>query len=126
MTTVRVESGDALAQTILIRHHRQLSDEGPDVGGTDSGPAPTELLLGALGACVGITLKMYAARKGWETGHIEVDLTAHDEPGVFVIERRLTFGAPLTDEQRTRLTEIAGRCPVSRRLTGTIAIRPVV
>ena len=83
------------------------------------------MLLGALGACVAMTVKMYAGRKGWETGSIQVDLTSRDENGVFVVERRLTFGAPVTDEQRARLTEIAGKCPVSRRITGTVEIRPM-
>ncbi len=126
MTTVHVEAaGGAFAQNIVVRHHRVVCDEGTDVGGADSGPGPTELLLGALGACVAMTVKMYAGRKGWETGSIQVDLTSRDENGVFVVERRLTFGAPVTDEQRARLTEIAGKCPVSRRITGTVEIRPM-
>jgi len=126
MTTVHVESaGGAFAQSIVVRHHRVVCDEGADVGGTDSGPNPGELLLGALGACVAMTLQMYAGRKGWETGSIQVDLTGRDEQGVFIVERRLTFGAPLTEEQRVRLAEIAGKCPVSRRLTGTVEIRAV-
>ena len=124
MTTVHVEAaGGAFAQNIVVRHHRVVCDEGTEVGGDDSGPGPTELLLGALGACVAMTLKMYAGRKGWETGSIQVDLTSRDENGVFIVERRLTFGASLTEDQRVRLTEIAGKCPVSRRLTGTIEIR---
>ncbi len=126
MTTVHVESaGGAFAQTISVRHHRLLADEAVDVGGADGGPNPTELLLGALGACVAMTLKMYAGRKGWETGDITVDLAGRDENGVFVVERTLGFGAPLSDEQRTRLTEIAGKCPVSRRITGAVEIRTV-
>ena len=126
MTTVHVEAaGGAFAQNIVVRHHRVVCDEGTEVGGADSGPGPTELLLGALGACVAMTVKMYAGRKGWETGSIQVDLTSRDENGVFVVERRLTFGAPVTDEQRARLTEIAGKCPVSRRITGTVEIRPM-
>ena len=126
MTSVHVESaGGPFAQTIVVRHHRVIADEAVDVGGTDSGLNPAELLLGALGSCVAMTLKMYAGRKGWDTGEIQVDLTGRDENGVFIVERRLTFSAPLTDEQRTRLTEIAGRCPVSRRITGTVEIRPM-
>jgi putative redox protein len=126
MTSVHVESaGGPLAQSISVRHHRVVADEGVDVGGADSGLNPTELLLGALGSCVAMTLKMYAGRKGWDTGEIQVDLTGRDENGVFIVERRLAFSAPLTDEQRTRLTEIAGRCPVSRRITGTVEIRPM-
>lgn len=126
MTTVRVESaGSPFAQSINVRHHRVVCDEAADVGGADSGPNPTELLLGALGSCVAMTLQMYARRKGWETGDITVDLTSRDENGVFVVERRLSFGAPLTDAQRVRLTEIAGKCPVSRRITGSVEIRPM-
>lgn len=124
MTSVHVASaGGRFAQTIQVRHHGVVSDEAADVGGEDRGPNPTELLLGALGACVAMTLNMYAGRKGWELGDLQVDLTGRDENGVFVVERALHFGAPLTDEQRTRLTEIAGRCPVSRRITGQVEIR---
>jgi putative redox protein len=68
---------------------------------------------------------MYAGRKGWDLGDLQIDLSGRDENGVFIVERALHFGAPLTDEQRTRLTEIAGRCPVSRRLTGHVEIRSV-
>lgn len=124
MTSVHVESaGGPFAQSIVVRHHRVIADEGVELGGTDSGPNPAELLLGALGSCVAMTLQMYAGRKGWETGAIQVDLTGRDENGVFVVERRLSFAAPLTEAQRARLTEIAGRCPVSRRITGAVEIR---
>ncbi len=124
MTRVHIASaGGPFAQSIQVRHHDIVSDEGADVGGEDRGPAPTELLLGALGACVAMTLKMYAGRKGWELGELTVDLSGSNDGGVFVVERRLTYGAPLTDEQRQRLAEIAGRCPVSRQLTGAVEIR---
>ena len=126
MTSVHISSaGGPFAQTIQVRRHAVVSDEGTGVGGEDRGPDPTELLLGALGACVAMTLKMYAGRKGWELGDLQVDLTSRDENGTFVVERKLTFGAPLTDEQRQRLVEIAGRCPVSRRITGPVEIRAV-
>lgn len=124
MTSVHVASaGGPFAQNIEVRHHRVVSDEAADVGGEDRGPNPTEMLLGALGACVAMTLRMYAGRKGWDLGDLQVDLSGRDENGVFIVERTLHFGAPLTDEQRTRLTEIAGRCPVSRRITGHVEIR---
>lgn len=126
MASVHVETaGGPLAQTVTFRHHTLISDEPPTSGGEDRGPAPTELLLGAIGACVAITVKMYAARKGWAIGEIQVDLSGKDEGAVFVVERRLTFSAPVSDEQHQRLTEIAARCPVSRRLTGQVEIRPV-
>jgi putative redox protein len=126
MTSVHIASaGGPFAQHIEVRHHSVVCDEGTEVGGEDRGPGPTELLLGALGACVAMTLKMYAGRKGWELGDLQVDLTGRDEGGVFVVERKMTYGAVLSDEQRQRLTEIAGRCPVSRRITGPVEIRPM-
>lgn len=126
MTSVHIASaGGPFAQTIHVRHHAVVSDEAPDVGGEDRGPNPTEMLLGAVGACVAMTVQMYSRRKGWDVGDIQVDLSGRDELGIYVIDRRLTFGAPLTDEQRQRLAEIAGRCPVSRRITGPVQIRPV-
>lgn len=126
MTSVHIASaGGPFAQTIQVRHHAVISDETRDIGGDDRGPSPGELLLGALGACVAMTLKMYAGRKGWDLGDLQVDLTGRDDNGVYVVERRLIFGAALDDAQRQRLTEIAGRCPVSRRITGPVEIRPV-
>lgn len=124
MTSVHVAAaGGPFAHNIQVRHHTVVCDEATDVGGEDRGPNPTELLLGALGACVAMTLKMYAGRKGWELGDLTIDLKGRDDNGVFVVERALHFGAPLTDEQRTRLAEIAARCPVSRRITGPVEIR---
>jgi putative redox protein len=126
MTSVHNPSaGGPFAQNIQVRHHAVVCDEGADVGGEDRGPNPTEMLLGALGACVAMTLRMYAGRKGWDLGDLQIDLSGRDENGVFIVERALHFGAPLTDEQRTRLAEIAGRCPVSRRITGNVEIRSV-
>jgi putative redox protein len=126
MTTVHVASaGGPLAQSITVRHHAVTADEPEASGGQDRGPSPTELLLGALGACVAMTLTMYAGRKGWNLGDVQVELSGTDENGVYVIDRRLTFGAALSDEQRQRLGAIAGKCPVSRRMTGPVEIRSV-
>jgi putative redox protein len=126
MPSVHVETaGGPFAQAITIRHHTLLSDESVASGGEDRAPTPPELLLGALGACVAMTVKMYAARKGWAIGEVEVDVSGKDEGGVYVIDRRITYGGPVTEEQRARLAEIAGRCPVSRRITGQVEIRSV-
>ena len=121
-------------QSISIGPHRFLADEPAEVGGFDAGPNPYELLLAALGACTGMTLRMYANRKGWPLEDIRVRLThgkthAEDclgcetkEGAIDRIEREISLIGDLTDEQRQRLLEIANKCPVHRTLTSEIRI----
>src|SRR5689334_12570740 len=58
--------------TIRTRTHSLLADEPVDVGGTDAGATPYELLLGALAACTAMTVRMYADRKQWPLGDVVV------------------------------------------------------
>jgi putative redox protein len=113
---VTVESAAGYAQDIRAGHHDLRSDEPVAAGGTDSGPSPTSLLLSALGACTAITLRMYAGRKGWELGPLHVAVRMVREGKGHRLERDIRFGAPLTDEQRERLMEIADKTPVTRTL----------
>jgi putative redox protein len=99
--------------------HTLLVDEPVAAGGTDSGPSPARLLAAGLASCVAITVEMYAERKGWDVGKMEVDVDAEYEghaPRSFAVSLRLP-GA-LSDEQRERLLTIARKCPVHRVLTG--------
>ena len=71
--TVTVDGDEArYLQKISVGQHLLQADELSDVGGTDAGPNAYELLLAALGACIGITLRMYADRKQWplQTVHV--------------------------------------------------------
>jgi putative redox protein len=119
---------------MLVRNHEVLLDEPLEAGGTDAGPTPYELLMGALGACTAMTLRLYADRKRWPLENVEVTLT-HDrvhasdcedcetgEPFLDRIRKRLVLSGPLTDEQRERLTAIADRCPVQRTLQRAVLI----
>jgi putative redox protein len=103
---------------VEIREHRLIVDEPEDKGGTDQGPAPAELLAASLAACTAITLEMYADRKEWGLGAVEVavDHTAAttDNPATF--DLRITLGAQLSEEHRDKLLTIAGKCPVHRAL----------
>jgi putative redox protein len=110
------------AQDIRVGSHRLRADEEPDKGGADTGAAPHELLLAALGSCTAMTLKVYAERKGWPLKNVQVKLSAAHQDGRFVITRKLNIDGDLDAEQRTRLNEIADKCPVHRTLTGTIVI----
>ena len=103
---------------IEIREHRLIADEPEDKGGGDAGPKPTELLAASLATCTAITLEMYADRKEWELGELEVavDFTegGKESPASFRVEIRVP--AELDDEQRERLLVIASKCPVHRTL----------
>lgn len=113
------------AVTAQARQHTMRCDEPGELGGADTGPSPYELLLSALGSCKIITAKMYADRKGWPLTAARVELT-HDRPngrtGPERITARFVFEGDLTDEQRTRLLEIAEKCPVQKTITAGLTI----
>jgi len=115
--------GSRLGQDVAVGTLRFRADHEVQDGGDDTGPAPHELLLSALGACTSMTLRGYAARKGWPLGGVEVTLTATNADGKYLIDRRITLNGDLDQEQRQRLLEIAEKCPVHRTLTGEIAIQ---
>lgn len=101
------------AQRIHARHHELGADEPAERNGTDTGPAPYELVLAGLGACTAITLKMYAERKAWDIGQVDVKLRFFKSRDSERIERDVHCSAPLSDEQRDRLLEICDRTPVT-------------
>jgi uncharacterized OsmC-like protein/fermentation-respiration switch protein FrsA (DUF1100 family) len=115
-------------------NHRLRADEPVSVGGTDSGPSPYDFLIAGLGACTNMTLKMYADRKGWTFDRLETRLRhskihAEDcadcetrEGKIDRIERVLVIEGPFDDEQRSKLREIADKCPVHRTLHSKISI----
>jgi putative redox protein len=108
---------------LRVGGHLLLTDEPAESGGADVGPAPTELLLTALGACTSITLRMYAERKQWPLRGIHVDLDyAERGPGKTVIARKIRLEGELDEAQRERLLQVANSCPVHKILTGSIEI----
>jgi len=116
--------------------HQWRADEPIRVGGKNSGPDPYEHLLASVGTCTSMTLRMYASRKQWPLDDAEVTLRhsrehlsdcencdTKENMQLDVIERDIKLHGDLTEEQRTRLMEIADRCPVHKTLSGTLQIR---
>jgi putative redox protein len=107
--------------------HEFASDEPERRGGTNTGAAPFDLLLGSLGACTAITLRMYGDRKQWQLGRIDVTLRlikAGDDP--MRIERKIVVGESIDGEQQAKLLEIADKTPVTKALAAGVPIQTVV
>jgi putative redox protein len=131
---VSVNSGSMrFVQDISVGPHAFQADEPSANGGNDAGPESHELLLAALGACASITVQMYADRKQWPLEGVHVHLSYVKVPSegqsdaktgmTNAIEMGISFSGNLTEDQRRRLLEIAGRCPVHRILTSQVEIR---
>jgi putative redox protein len=114
--------GHPLAHEVRVHTNRFVSDEPVDAGGQDLGPTPHEVLLAALGSCTGMTLRLYARRKGWRLDSVHVTLSGEKVEGELRIRRRIVLSGALSDAERTRLLDIAQKCPVHRTLTGKISI----
>lgn len=99
--------------------HDLRVDEPADRGGTDTGPRPTQLLGTSLAGCIAITMEMYAERKGWDIGQVEVDVeVGYEGPVPTTYEVGVKLPAELDDEQRRRLLVVATKCPVHKVLAG--------
>src|SRR4030095_63755 len=122
-------------QQIQAGSHRLTADEPISYGGTDTGPSPSHLLLAALGSCTSMTISLYARQKRWPLEEVTVFLRhskiyARDcaecetrEGKIDRIEREIQLTGSLTAEQRSKLMEIADKCPVHRTLTSEVNIR---
>ena len=112
----------AFKHTVQVRDHQLTVDEPLESGGDDAGPDPQELLAVSLASCTAITMEMYAARKGWDIGNVEVDVqytpAERGCPTKFDIVLRLPDDLP--PEQVERLQVIAAKCPVHRTLDGEV------
>jgi putative redox protein len=111
-----------LRQVIRIRDHPLAADEPTEKGGDDTGPSPQELLAASLASCTAITMEMYANRKGWDVGDVEVccDYTAAERGCPTRFNLVMRFPDTLSDEQVERLRVIAAKCPVHRTLEGEV------
>jgi putative redox protein len=99
-----------------------VADEPSDHGGDDDGPMPQELLAASLASCTAITIEMYAKRKGWDIGPVEVDCeyTPADRGHPTTFRLVLRLASECSEEHVERLRVIAAKCPVHRTLDGEV------
>jgi putative redox protein len=109
---------------VKVRSHDVTVDEPAESGGTDAGPSPQELLAASLASCTAVTMEMYAQRKGWTLGDVEVAVDYTPAERGCPTRFRLTLRLPddITDEQAERLQVIAAKCPVHRTLDGEVML----
>jgi len=107
------------AHNVEVDGHTVRVDEPPEAGGEGSGPRPTTLLGASLAGCIAITVEMYAQRKGWDVGPLEVDVEmSYEGPVPTSFEVGLKVPPHLDAEQKRRLLVIATKCPVHKVLAG--------
>ena len=124
-----------LVQQVRAGRHVLVADEPVAVGGNDAGPGPYDYLLAALGACTSMTMRLYADRKGIAAKRFSIRLShrrVHAEDcadcesskgNIGEINRDITIDGDLSEAERTRLMEVADRCPVHETLTHEIKVR---
>jgi putative redox protein len=132
--TTIATTGIGFRTDVTVNGHRFIADEPVEAKGTDAGPSPYDLLAAALAACKTMTIRFYADREKYPLQSAEATVTHSrlhskdcanclSEDGYihsFDVAIRLT--GDLSPEQRKRLVEIAGRCPVSKTLTHEIIV----
>ena len=132
MGKIVVRSEQGYRTAINIRQHTIIADELIQDGGTDTGPTPMEILLGTAGACIAVTTRAYAKRKGWSLDNISVELEMErfkredypayrgTAPFIHEIREHITFEGNLTEAQRQQLLTVAGKCPVHLTLENPV------
>ena len=105
---------------IKTTNHTVMVDEPESIGGSNKYPNPAQYLLSALASCTAITIKMYADKKKWNVGEINVDVKMKEviSSGKTIkkIMKAVQFENPLEGDQIERLLTIGSKCPISKLL----------
>lgn len=101
------------------RNHKMTIDLPPEYNGTDSGPMSGELLVAALGSCVGSYAFLYLTRQNLSTEGLNVKMSWEDAESprrICSIKVELTLPEGLTEEQRAMAMKFAEACKMHNTL----------
>ena len=129
MSTVSATLTTGTVVNITNGRHKWTGDEPVSAGGTDTGPDPYELLLGALAACTCATISLYCQHKGMELESVTAsfefsrihadDCIDCDDDASGVIDHiasDVKIKGDFDAAQQKRLAQVAQRCPVHKTL----------
>ncbi|MBC7714040.1 MAG: OsmC family protein [Rhizobacter sp.] len=124
MITAKRKEG--LVAELTARDHIVLAGVNESLGGHDEGMNPHELLESSLAACTIITVQMYANRKNIKLESTDVTIKITAEGPETRMSREITFKGDLSEAERSRLLEIADKCPIHRLLESHVKIDTIV
>ncbi|MFO7818807.1 MAG: OsmC family protein [Halanaerobacter sp.] len=125
---------DGLTVEAESRGHKVLIDEPKELGGTDEGMNPLEMVLSSFGGCLSICASMFAKDCGVELNDFSVDLEgdldlrgfkgADDvDAGFQDVRFTINIDSDSPQENIEELVEmIEARCPVSDSLKRNITV----
>lgn len=123
-----LDGEDMFTTQLKLGDHNGIADEPTSFGGNNFGPTPYEYISAGLAACTAMTVQMYARRKEWEINNVTVHIDYSKDHAVDckscedksskidTFSRKIKFEGELSAEQKTKLLEIADKCPVHRTL----------
>lgn len=133
MIVIERIAASGTAHRITIGPHEIVTDMGAGEGGAGEGPDPHDLYDAAVGACKALTMVWYAQRKGIALESVRVGVArdaSAERDGLYKLTARVAIDGPMSAEEREKLIEVAGKCPVHKLMTQvetrieTIAVEP--
>lgn len=124
-TTVKTETEQVGAFRQVLHFdqggHVTYADTAKDGGGGETAPSPHDLFDAALAGCKALTAHWYARQRGYPLERVTAVIDRDDSKereGHYGLTVTMQFlGPQLTDEQRAKLLDVAGRCPVHKLMT---------
>ena len=113
---------DVYKTELVVRKHVIIADEPESNGGKDLGPQPGDFIRMGLASCTAITLRMFANRKNMDVAQIQVSVSNGPTTDKTVYHTEIHITGNISDEERTRLIQIAKKCPVHKILSNPIQI----